>query len=289
MARTGQVALAAALVLGAWLGSSTGKPDVPFAPYDRDYRTKIDFARLEHRLPLTRADLAKLTPQGMAKLTQEELDQLYARLTAGPIPDGTYRGAFFFAEGAGLPRLAQVLGGIQGRAADVEILQRLAGRLWQGRVFYRAKREVRNVIHDRASADWLMRELGVDDRPLRPTKTPEGKDAWLLFPAKLYCGQSLLDGRRESIIIDYAFTDELRGYQAGIDSLGGRNGAQIRDEIRLVRPGLYLGRAYLARVFALNFTLENEAVEHEQEEAFLLTGRIPEDCWPGQQRQVAVN
>jgi hypothetical protein len=290
MARTGLVALAAALVLGAWLGSA-GKPDVPFAPYDRDYRTKTDFARLEHRLPLTRADLAKLTPQGVARLTQEELDQLYARLTAGPIPNGTYRGAFFFAEGAGLPRLAQVLGGIHGRAADVEIeiLKRLVEKLWQGKVFYRDQRVVRNVTYDRASVDWLMAELGVGGRSLRPTKTPEGKDAWLLFPAKLYCGQSLLDGRRESIILDYAFTDELAGYQAGIDSLGGRSGAQIRDEIRRVRPGLYLGRAYLARVFALNFTLENEEVEREQEEAFLRTGRIQEECWPGHQRQLAVN
>ena len=40
-----------------------------------------------------------------------------------------------------------------------------------------------------------------------------GRDAFLLFPAKLYCGQSLLDGRRESVIIDYAFTDELPGYR----------------------------------------------------------------------------
>ena len=39
----------------------------------------------------------------------------------------------------------------------------------------------------------------------------DGKEAWLLFPAKLYCGQSLLDSRRESVIIDYFFSDELPG------------------------------------------------------------------------------
>ena len=67
---------------------------------------------------------------------------------------------------------------------------------------------------------------------------------WLLFPAKVYCGQSLLDSRRESIIIDYAFTDEIRGLPREPGLLAGRGGLRIRDEIRMVRPGFYLGRAY---------------------------------------------
>jgi hypothetical protein len=171
----------------------------------------------------------------------------------------------------------------------VEFLEHLGGKLWQGKVFYRDKRELRNMISDRISVDWLLKKLGVGEKDLSPTKTPDGKDAWLLFPAKLYCGQSLLDGRRESIIIDYAFSDELTGYQAGIDFLGGRNGTQIRDEIRMVRPGVYLGRAYLGKVFALNFTLENETLAQEQGDAFAKTGRIEEDCWPGSQRQIASN
>ncbi len=57
----------------------------------------------------------------------------------------------------------------------------------------------------------------------------------------------------------------------------------------MVRPGFYLGRAYLTRVFALNFTLENERVEREHGDAFLTTGHIEEDCWPGYQRQLASN
>jgi len=48
--------------------------------------------------------------------------------------------------------------------------------------------------------------------------------------AQVYFGESLLDGRR-SIIIDYAKTSVLAH--------------RIRDEIREVSPGLYLGRAYL--------------------------------------------
>ena len=32
------------------------------------------------------------------------------------------------------------------------------------------------------------------------------RQAWLLFPAKVHCGQSLLDARRESIVIDHNYT-----------------------------------------------------------------------------------
>ena len=41
--------------------------------------------------PLTRAHLMRITPENIAKLSQEQIDQIYGRLTAGPIPDGPYR------------------------------------------------------------------------------------------------------------------------------------------------------------------------------------------------------
>jgi hypothetical protein len=112
--------------------------------------------------------------------------------------------------------------------------------------------------------------------------TVDGRDQFLLFPAKLYCGQSLLDGRRESLIIDYAFTDELPGYRAQPDALGGRSGLRIRDEIRMVRPGFYLGRAYMNRIFGLNFTLHHAATEAAGRADFR-AGRVAEDCWTGTQ------
>jgi hypothetical protein len=114
-----------------------------------------------------------------------------------------------------------------------------------------------------------------------------GKDQWLLFPARLYCGQSLLDGRRESIIIDYFFSDALPGYREKPDYLAGRNGIKVRDEVRMVRPGFYLGRAYVGRVFLLNFTLYNKAIAERDGAAFEKSGAAKEDCWPGTQaRQV---
>ena len=117
--------------------------------------------------------------------------------------------------------------------------------------------------------------------------TVDGKDQWLLFPAKLYCGQSLLDSRRESIIVDYFFTDEIPGYRQKPDFLAGRNGLAVRDEIRMVRPGFYLGRAYAGKAFLLNFMLYNKSIAERDGPAFASTGKAAEDCWPGTQARAA--
>jgi len=58
---------------------------------------------------------------------------------------------------------------------------------------------------------------------------------------------------------------------------------QVRDEIRMVRPGFYLGRAYTGKVFLLNFTLYNAEVAERDGAAFTKSGEIKEDCWPGTQ------
>ena len=51
----------------------------------------------------------------------------------------------------------------------------------------------------------------------------------------------------------------------------------------MVRPGFYLGRAYMGHIFLLNFTLYNEAVADAAAKDFGATGEAPEDCWPGNQ------
>ena len=82
-------------------------PPVKFGESGEGYAAKIDFARLEHDVPLTPADLMKITPANLEAATQEQVDQIYARLTAGPIPDGPYQGqAFFPAGSSGRARLA---------------------------------------------------------------------------------------------------------------------------------------------------------------------------------------
>jgi hypothetical protein len=260
-------------------------PEVKFAQYGPEYQTKTDFAQVEYRFPLGTQDLARITPENLAALDQEQIDQIYARLTAGPIPDGAYDGGILFPRGmSGQLRAAEIADGFAGYVLNLKglKLENVGEMLWKGKVFYRDERVLRNRIEDLA----VLKKLGlVEGEPKKATFG--GKETWLLFPAKLYCGQSLLDARRESIIIDYFFTDEIPGYQEKPDHLAGRRGLRVRDEIRMVRPGFYLGRAYLDKVFFLNFTLYNKDVANRDGDAFVKTGNVSQDCWTGTQQRVA--
>jgi len=276
-----RILLLAALALVA-CGESP--PAVKFATYGPGYASKPDFAQVEHEFPIAPADLARLTPDNLKTFDQEQIDQIYARLTAGPIPDGPYDGGLFFPKGiSGEKRIAEIIGGLPGVAAQAkaEKLELLGKHLWRGKVFYRDQRVLRNRIDDTT----LLKPLIDGDLSTIPKITVNGKDQWLMFPARLYCGQSLLDSRRESVIIDYFFTDEIDGYRERPDYLAGRRGVQVRDEIRMVRPGFYLGRAYLGKVFLLNFTLYNKEVAGRDGDAFVKTGQVKEDCWPGTQQR----
>ncbi len=276
------------------------RPDIDFARQtddslkDPDNPTKIfrvDMATVEHDFPLSRIDLASLTPANLLALNQEEIDQVYGRLTAGPIPDGPYLGDLFFPRGDNLrPRLEEILGGIEGRIAaeKIDVAEKTGRALWKGKMFYREERELRNFIEDFRPLSGLIDD---PDALEKATVPREGwlkhvlptTDVWLLFPAKLYCGQSLLDGRRESIIIDYAYNDDLAGYQERPDALTGRNGLRIRDEIRMIRPGFYLGRAYANKFFLLNFMLMNAKVAEAGRDGFANGDEVTEDCWAGEQ------
>jgi hypothetical protein len=304
------VALAILLIAGACGASAqTAPPAIPFAP-PRDTALKdpdnpikrfhVDMARVEHEFPLSRQDRMKITPENVEALSQEEVDQIYGRLTAGPIPDGKYFGDLFFARGetadaAGRlkTRLGEILGGPEGRLTDIKtaLLEKFGGELWKGKVFYREQRILRNMIDDKP----ILRPLVDDVSTVKMETVPRGgllgrlpkfskDDVWLLFPAKLYCGQSLLDTRRESVIVDYHFADEIEGYRPRPDSLAGRGGLRIRDEIRMVRPGFYLGRAYANRMFLLNFTLFNPDVAQAGEADFLANRPLAEDCWPASEQ-----
>ena len=271
------------------LGCNPDPPPIPFAKKSGEqYSDKVDFARLEHESPLTPDDLMKITPDNLNGATQEQVDQIYARLTAGPIPDGVYDGQMFFPKGSSeRARLAEIVGGgIKGFVVDrkAATLEHIGEFIWKGKVFYRNEGVLRNRIDDLLA---LRPIVGPNVEKIQKLDV-DGKDAWLLFPAKLYCGQSLLDGRRESVIIDYAFTDDLPGYREMPDVLAGREGLEIRDEIRMVRPGFYLGRAYMKKVFALNFSLYNKAVADKESPSFVSVGTVNEDCWVGNQRMTAM-
>jgi hypothetical protein len=297
--RSPSAALFAMSLLAAGAAPSAAQVDIPFAPtqdtaiQDPDNPTKtfrIDFARVEAEFPLSRADLLKLTPDEIATLSQEQIDQIYGRLTAGPIPDGPYLGEFFLARGEDeRARIEEIVGGLRGRVAGaaVSLLETIGNDLWRGKVFYRDQRIARTMIRDRSA----IRDLVGDPATVMTTTIPDeswlgrlfNRQAWLLFPAKVHCGQSLLDARRESIVIDHNYNDEVEGYRASPDSLAGRGGLRIRDEIRMIRPGFYLGRIYANRLFLANFTLYNPTVADPSEDAFRAGTPTPEDCWPGEQ------
>ena len=274
------VMLSLAFALGA-CNKNVPKLDIPFASWDKSYQSKMDLAQVEYKYPIPTVELGKVTPEYLATLDQEQLDQIYARLTAGPIPDGAFDGRILLPRGgSGKFRLSEIVGGFTGLGLHLNglVLEDVGEALWRGKVFYRQEGVLRNRIEDLG----VLKKMGLVQG--EPKKMDfNGKQTWLLFPAKLYCGQSLLDARRESIIIDYFFTDEIPGYQENPDYLAGRRGLRVRDEIRMIRPGLYLGRAYLDRGFALNFTLYNKDMDDQGRAAFVKTGQVQEDCWPGTQ------
>jgi len=243
---------------------------------------------VEYQFPLTTEQRMSLTPKNIQGFNQEQVDQIYARLTAGPIPDGPHDGDLFFPKGiTGRARLAEIVGKVKGVAAGLELekLTILGRQLWKGKVFYRNERVLRNRIdHLELLAEFFPNPA--EEAKVRELTT-NGKTDQLYFPAKLYCGQSLMDSRRESIIIDYAFTDEIEGYHEIPDKLAGREGLLIRDEVRMVRPGFYLGRAYMGNSFLLNFTVYNDAAAKAGSDDFAknrqacvggLLGRAAETC-----------
>jgi hypothetical protein len=288
------------LLLGCDLQRTSAPPDISFAPVvdssiaDPDNPTKIfhlDFARVEEEFPLSRTDRMKLSPGNVAALSQEQIDQIYARITAGPVPDGLYLSDLFFTPGDSVrDRLEEIVGGIRGRVAGgiIDSLMLAVGYLWKGKLFDRNRHLAQTPIEDLAplrplidDPDTVATAEIARQSPLRviyPTKT-----VWLLFPAKVHCGQSLLDGRRESIIVDYNYNDEIEGYRSNPDRLVGRGGLSLRDEIRMVRPGFYLGRAYVGRMFLLNFTLYDRALAERTAGDFAAGNDFAEDCWPGEQ------
>ncbi len=136
-------------------------------------------------------------------LSRDELDSIYQKARPGQVPQGDTRGTVILA-GAPLPGLFALLA------------RRLA---WQGKVF------------DMFGASY---ENGVVVNKVSPLGLS-------LIVAKVYEGQSWMDGRKTTVI-DYSTTSLLA--------------RQIRDEIREVEPGLYLGKVWFGKQRVLDFALE---------------------------------
>jgi hypothetical protein len=246
-------AMAAITILGC---RTAAPPPIRFAPLG------TNTTRLRADYPLSDTERLALTPESFRSLTQNQVDQIYQRLSSGTIPDGPFRGALFFPRDrdghahirdladTSLPLLANIA------ALRAETLGRM---FWRGKVLFRSQGLVRNRIEDLA----ILKPI-VTAAATVPKLTFDGQTTWLLFPATLSCGASRFDTLRNSILIDYARTAQIDGYRPVPDKLAGPEGLNIFDEIRIVRPGLYLGRSYFGTRFALNFTLVDPAVTANQ-------------------------
>lgn len=217
-----------------------------------------DVAALRNAYPLSEAERLALTPENVRTLTQAQVDQIYARLASGAIPDGAFRGDLFFPRDRdGRARIRDLADPAPGLLAHVAALraEHLGRMFWKGKVFFRAEGIVRNRIEDLL----VLRPIISDDDTI-PKLTFDGETTWLLFPARLSCGESRFDPTHRSIVVDYSEAPKLEGYRPVPDRLAGPDALNIRDEVRIVRPGFYLGRAYFGPRFALNFTLIDPAV-----------------------------
>src|SRR4051812_38912763 len=226
-------------------------PLVRFAP------NGTDAAILRSNYPLTAEERQRLTPGNVKELTQAQIDQIYLRLSTGPMPDGPFRGDLFFPRGSHRGERVRDLNVALPPQLDslaAMPIEHLGRALWKGKVFFRAEGILRNRIDDLA----ILKPL-IPDSSTIPRLTFDGQTTWLLFPAKTSCGASLLEPAQHAIIIDYSKGPEVQGYRDNPDRLAGKDALDIHDEVRLVRPGFYIGRAYFRGQFRLNFTLVDPA------------------------------
>ena len=247
--RTAAVVVAHLVAVFAIAGACRpAMPVIRFAP------SGTDVARLRSEFALTATERQALTPENLRALSQEQVDQIYLRLASGPIPDGPFRGDLFFPRDRdGHARVRDLTDAPASLPAHLAALdaERLGRAFWKGKVFFRAQGVLRNRIEDLS----LLKPFITGGVATIPKLTFDGQTTWLLFPARLSCGVSRRDPSRPSIVIDYSKGSEIEGYREVPDKLGGPEGLNIFDEVRRVRPGFYLGRAYFGTRFALNFTL----------------------------------
>jgi len=141
---------------------------------------------------------AEFTVPQLLKMSQDELDELFASSPAGDIPDGDCEGTVIVAPGT-------VITPIKAK------LMHLFG--WQGKVFDKKKGRLVNKI------------------------LPAGRHA---IAAEVYKDKSWYDGK-ECIAIDYSKTSLVAKW--------------IRDEIRQIGPGMYLGVVFMGKKKTIDFVL----------------------------------
>ena len=140
-------------------------------------------------------------------------------------------------------------------------------RSGRGKVFDRSHRILRNRINDLAVLKPLV---GPDVGIIQKLDVDGKRRGGCYFLPRYIVGKACWTGDGNPSLSTTP-ADDLPGYREKPDALAGRDGLDIRDEIRMVRPGFYLGRAYMKKVFVLNFTLYNGEVAEKDSAAFQTT------------------
>ena len=135
----------------------------------------------------------------LLKMSESQLDDLFSKSTAGPIPDGAAKGTAIIAPGT---------------TFSPAIAQAISFFTWQGKSFDGPHGVLRNKIS----------VLGLN-----------------AIVAEVYKGPSWYD-KKECIVLDYSKTSTVAGW--------------IRDEIRQLEPGTYLGKVYGHDKALIHFALQ---------------------------------
>lgn len=261
----------------------------------KNYADRPDFGEMEVDEPMSQLQLedlfsgirsnADLANEFKQNWTQEGLEQLYARIGSGPIPYGQFNGITILNYGGSLTKIKEMMQKVMSQTGFAWVaklfpmtagqgVEKFAETLWKGKEFFKLNdsryqaRLLNRMPTDKETQAAVEANLSYKGEKIIRKKGISGdKEEAMLFPAKVYCGESLLDARKESVIIDYAYSENISNdtvghMEPGIDNwhrnLVSRKGLAVRDEIRMVRPGIYLGRAYMHRGFVLTFVLHRE-------------------------------
>ena len=242
---------------------------------ENSYSSKADFSEVERLAPLDARLLNAIQPANLRQLTMEEFNQLYARLGSGPMPYGDYSGFVLQKPPTYGAIKKRILKQIQGASAFMAVAKQVCQReaedclfefIWKGKRFY--PKNALDQVEARTAVNFLSAGFKFTDLIpgfLKPKAVEDAldfaegvidKNSLTLFPMNTYCGISQLDTRRESIIIDAAFSDDFASYIPLRDEVITRKNLNITEEFRMLRPGLYIGKVYSNKLLLFNLVLE---------------------------------
>lgn len=239
------------------------------------YSLKADYAEIERLAPLRKENLAALNANDFRNLTMEEFNQIYARLGSGPMPYGDYSGFIMQKPHAYEALKKRILRQVKAVSKVADIAKTVCQRdaedcifefIWKGKRFYKKNDmdqvEARTTVNV-VSAGFKFSDLipgflksSSVDRALDFAEGLVDKASVTMFPMNTYCGISQVDVRRESIITDGTYGDDFSGFIGARDDIITRKNLNITEEYRMVRPGLYIGKAYTNKIFLFNLVLQ---------------------------------